>query len=84
MTFSGIKSTKNPERLAGVEGNFYQPSKKTSLPGMNGRIRRLREQSVETQESLSIGRVFITTRFYMDNHGKYSEPVMRALNFLEI
>jgi len=51
---------------------------------MNDRIRRLRKQSVETQESLSIERALITTRFYKENYGKYSEPVMRALNFLEI
>ncbi|MEN8117726.1 MAG: trans-4-hydroxy-L-proline dehydratase [Bacteroidota bacterium] len=51
---------------------------------MNDRIRRLRKLSVETQESLSIERALITTQFYKKNYGKYSEPVMRALNFLEI
>ncbi|NCB08072.1 MAG: formate C-acetyltransferase/glycerol dehydratase family glycyl radical enzyme [Bacteroidia bacterium] len=51
---------------------------------MNERIRRLRKQSVGTQESLSIERALITTRFYQDNEGKFSPPVMRALNFLEI
>ena len=51
---------------------------------MNDRIRRLRKQSVETQESLSIERALITTKFYRENLGKYSEPMMRALNFLEI
>jgi len=77
-------SLKRPERPAGAEGNFYQSEKIYHLPGMNERIQRLRKQSVETQESLSIERALITTRFYKENYGKYSEPVMRALNFLEI
>ncbi|MBT6765116.1 MAG: formate C-acetyltransferase/glycerol dehydratase family glycyl radical enzyme, partial [Prolixibacteraceae bacterium] len=51
---------------------------------MNERIQRLRKQSVETKELLSIERALITTRFYQENEGKYSVPVMRALNFLEI
>lgn len=51
---------------------------------MNDRVRRLRKLSVETPESLSIERALITTKFYRENLGKYSEPVMRALNFLEI
>jgi len=84
MTLSTIKTNKSPERSAGAEGNFYQIDKKPHLPGMNDRIRRLRKQSVETQESLSIERALITTRFYKENYGKHSEPVMRALNFLEI
>ncbi|HRX10827.1 MAG TPA: pyruvate formate lyase family protein, partial [Draconibacterium sp.] len=75
---------KSPERPASAEGNFYHSSKANIGPGMNDRIQRLRKQSVETQESLSIERALITTRFYRENHGKYSEPVMRALNFLEI
>ncbi len=84
MNATIIKTTKIPERHAGAEGNFYNSEKNSKLPGMNDRIRRLRKQSVETQESLSIERALITTRFYKENHGKYSEPVMRALNFLEI
>ena len=83
MTFTKIKTNKTPERLAGSEGNFYNSEKK-SEPGMNERIRRLRKQSVETQESLSIERALITTRFYKENEGKYSVPMMRALNFMEI
>jgi formate C-acetyltransferase len=75
---------KRPERPARAEGNFYQPHKKPHLPGMNERIQRLRKQSVETQETLSIERVLITTRFYKENNGKHSVPIMRALNFLEI
>ena len=70
MTFTKIKTTKAPERLAGAEGNFYNPDKKTG-PGMNERIRRLRKQSVEIQESLSIERALITNKFYKENEGKY-------------
>jgi len=83
MTFTKIKTTKTPERRAGSEGNFYNPEKKTGQ-GMNERIRRLRKQSVETPETLSIERALITTRFYKENQGKYSAPMMRALNFMEI
>ena len=84
MTFTAIKTTKSPERPAGAEGNFYIPKPEKTLPGMNDRIRRLRKLSVETQESLSIERALISTKFYKDNLGKYSEPMMRALNYLEI
>ncbi|KAF0239067.1 MAG: formate [Prolixibacteraceae bacterium] len=84
MTATITKTTKIPERPARAEGNFYSPEKKNALPGMNDRVRRLRKHSVETPESLSIERALITTRFYRENLGKYSEPVMRALNFLEI
>lgn len=51
---------------------------------MNKRIQRLRKHSVEKKESLSIERAIITTKFYKENDGKYSVPMMRALNFLEI
>ncbi len=84
MTLTITKTIKTPERQAGAEGNFYPAENKNSLPGMNDRIRRLRKQSIETQEMLSIERALITTRFYKENNGKYSVPVMRALNFLEI
>lgn len=84
MTFTKVETTIFPERPAGAEGNFYTSSKIKTDPGMNKRIQRLRKQSVETQESLSIERALITTRFYKKNNGEYSVPVMRALNFLEI
>ncbi|MEZ5105585.1 MAG: glycyl radical protein [Draconibacterium sp.] len=84
MTFTTIKTKKNPERPAGAEGNFYQSKPDKTLPGINGRIRRLRKKSVETQESLTIERALITTKFYRENFGKYSVPMMRALNFMEI
>ncbi|HPY21619.1 MAG TPA: glycyl radical protein [Bacteroidales bacterium] len=51
---------------------------------MNRRIQDLREESVTTPATLSIERALITTRFYKENNGKYSIPMMRALNFLEI
>ncbi|MDO8951749.1 MAG: glycyl radical protein [Draconibacterium sp.] len=84
MNTTIIKTTKSPERPACAEGNFYNPEKKNTFPGMNDRVRRLRKQSVETPESLSIERALITTRFYKEYAGKYSEQMMRALNFLEI
>lgn len=77
-------SIKNPERPAAAEGNFYPSAKSKIGPGMNERIQLLRKQSVETHESLSIERALITTRFYQENNGKFSVPMMRALNFLEI
>lgn len=58
--------------------------KGSALPGMNSRIIQLRRQSVETRESLSIERALITTRFYRENEGRYSAPMMRALNFMEL
>ncbi len=48
---------------------------------MNSRIARLRQQSFETQPSISIERAVLETRFYQENSGKYSLPVLRALCF---
>ncbi|MBK7173780.1 MAG: glycyl radical protein [Bacteroidales bacterium] len=76
------RHNEDPERPAGVEGNFYP--EKGNLPGMNTRIQKLREESVNTATSLSIERALIETAFYKENQGKYSIPVMRALNFLEL
>ncbi|MBE0577048.1 MAG: glycyl radical protein [Desulfuromonadales bacterium] len=50
---------------------------------MNARIQRLRKLSVETEPSLSIERALHETAFYKENYGKYSIPVLRALNFLD-
>ena len=50
---------------------------------MNERIQKLRKLSVETQPSLSIERALHETAFYKENYGKYSVPVLRALNFLD-
>jgi formate C-acetyltransferase len=71
-----------PQRKAASEGNFYPESPNTIGPGMNDRIRRLRKLSVETEPSLSIERALHETAFYRQNLGKYSMPVLRALNFL--
>ncbi len=84
MTFTKIKTNKKPERLAGSTSNFGTPENQKNEPGMNSRIRKLRRQSVETQESLSIERALISTRFYRENEGKHSPAMMRALNFMEI
>ena len=73
-----------PERLAAAQGNFYKPIDNSIGPGMNERIRKLRKISFETEPSLSIERALIQTQFYKENYGKYSMPVLRALNFLEI
>lgn len=48
---------------------------------MNERISRLRQISFETEPSISIERALLETEFYRDNYGKYSLPVLRALNF---
>lgn len=71
-----------PERKSYQEGNFYKEN--LQKPGMNQRIRDLREESITTPVSLSIERALLTTRFYKRNDGKYSIPMMRALNFMEI
>ena len=70
MSFAEEKTIKAPERPAGAEGNFYKKGENKIGPGMNKRIQRLRKLSVETQESLSIERALITTRFYKENYGK--------------
>lgn len=74
----------NPERPASAQGNFYQPITNAVGPGMNERIQKLRKISFETEPSLSIERALIQTHFYKENFGKYSIPVLRALNFFEI
>lgn len=71
-----------PERKSYQEGNFYKEN--SQKPGMNQRIRDLREESITTPVSLSIERALLTTRFYKQNDGKYSIPMMRALNFKEL
>ncbi len=50
---------------------------------MNLRVQHLRKLSVETAPSLSIERALHETTFYKENYGKYSIPVLRALNFLD-
>lgn len=48
---------------------------------LNERTARLRKESFEAEPSISIERALLTTEFYKENEGKYSVPVMRALNF---
>lgn len=48
---------------------------------MNGRIKALRGKSVAATPSISIERAILTTEFYRQNLGKFSVPVLRALNF---
>ncbi len=51
---------------------------------MTPRIARLRKESFEAIPSISIERAVLVTRFYKKNYGKYSIPVLRALNFKNI
>ena len=78
-----IPHTTTPERPAVTEGNFYEPKNNKIEPGMNERIRKLRKLSIETEPTLSIERALHETAFYKENYGKYSIPVLRALNFLD-
>ena len=52
--------------------------------GMNGRIRRLRQQNFDTPTTLSIERALIETEFYKAHYGTMPTPVLRARNFYEI
>ncbi len=52
--------------------------------GMNARIRRLRQESLETPATLTIERALIETAFYKENYGKMPNCVLRARNFYEI
>jgi formate C-acetyltransferase len=82
--FEKIKThTSAPERAATSEGNFYEPKNNRIGPGMNERVQKLRKLSFETEPSLSIERALHETAFYKENFGKYSIPVLRALNFLD-
>jgi len=78
-----IPHTSTPERPATAEGNFYKPKTTRIGPGMNERIQKLRKLSFETEPSLSIERALHETAFYKENYGKFSIPVLRALNFLD-
>ena len=52
--------------------------------GMNARIRRLREQNMQTPTTLSIERALIETDFYKENYGTMPIAMLRAKNFYEI
>jgi len=48
---------------------------------MNERIKRLREHSYTQKPHISSERARLVTDFYKENNGKYSTPMMRAMNF---
>lgn len=48
---------------------------------MRERVRRLREESVSREPTISAERAVLMTRFYRENLGKYSYPVLRAMAF---
>jgi pyruvate formate-lyase/glycerol dehydratase family glycyl radical enzyme len=48
---------------------------------MNARVARLRKQSFDARPAISAERALLVTDFYKENYGKYSMPVLRALNF---
>ena len=52
--------------------------------GMNERIKRLRQESMETPTTLSIERALIETAFYKKHYGTMPIVVLRAKNFYEI
>ena len=52
--------------------------------GMNARIRRLHQESLDTPTTLSIERALLETAFYREHYGKMPIPVLRATNFLEL
>lgn len=82
--FEKIKThTTVPERAATTEGNYTGSGDSSIGPGMNDRIQKLRRLSVEAEPSLSIERALHETAFYRENYGKYSIPVLRALNFMD-
>ena len=48
---------------------------------MTPRVARLREQSFKVEPCISAERALLVTEFYKENYGKYSAPILRALNF---
>lgn len=48
------------------------------------RIARLRQKSLDTKPSISIERALLETKFYQENYGKHSLPVLRALVFKDL
>lgn len=52
--------------------------------GMNERVKRLRQQSLDTPTTLTIERALIETAFYKENYGKMPNCILRARNFYEI
>lgn len=52
--------------------------------GMNARIKRLHQQSIDTPTTLTIERALLETAFYKENYGTMPNCVLRARNFYEI
>lgn len=48
---------------------------------MTDRTRRLREESLSAEPSLSSERAMLLTEFYRENEGRYPVPILRALAF---
>ena len=48
---------------------------------MTPRIAKLRQESFEAQPDISVERAVLVTQFYKEKYGKFSIPVLRALNF---
>ena len=48
---------------------------------MNERVRKLRDQSLASQPSISAERALLLTEFYQAEQDQHSVPVMRALSF---
>jgi trans-4-hydroxy-L-proline dehydratase len=81
---NNVINSKKPERQPESEGNFYQKSDNRIGPGMNERIQRLRQQSVDAEHTLTIERALLETAYYKKNFGKYSIPVLRALVYMDL
>ena len=56
----------------------------TASTATTARTERLRRESLDAVPSISGERAGLTTAFYQANMGRYSAPVMRALNFFEL
>jgi formate C-acetyltransferase len=56
----------------------------TAHTATSARTERLRRESIDAAPSISAERAAITTAFYKANLGRYSTPVMRAMNFYEL
>lgn len=48
---------------------------------MTERVRRLRQRSLAAEPEITAERALLVTRFYRENEGTHSEPMMRALCF---
>ncbi len=51
------------------------------MRGYTERTKKLREESVTTQPSVSLERALLETEFYQKNYGNIEIPVLRAMNF---